>query len=297
MFHVLADKFKNYPDIDLRVDSNLEGFSTIKLNKNGNIAIVSDLGALKDLITFCRESSIAYEIVGLGANQILSKDNILYIKIVLSYDSHELKYVQNEYSLPASVSLNKLTAHAIKYNLVGWEVFTGIPATLGGAIAMNAGTRLGEIGEIIKDFTVMLSNGDIDIRVPNENTFSYRKCNDLFPGEIIISATLVHNGIQEGQGQKIKDYLKRRTETQPLWTKNCGCVFKNPAPTLPAGMLIDACGLKGTKISGIEISNLHGNFFENNENASVSDFLNLVKIAKEYVELSFGQKFELEVKI
>src|SRR5690606_27919496 len=106
--------------------------------------------------------------------------------------------------------------------LIGWEVFSGIPASLGGAIFMNAGTGLGEICEIVDSVRVMDREANIREVTKNNLKFSYRHNHFIEPGEIIISAKLINKGLDEKIGEKIKDYLDFRKNTQPLNTKSCG---------------------------------------------------------------------------
>ena len=297
MWKKLAKEFENNLDVDIKLNTDLEKFSTIKLSQCGNLAKIYSIESLKQLINFCSNNLLTYIILGLGANQLLSKRDVLYIKLDLDFDKSYLAEIKEEYTLPASVTLGQLTAHAIKNNLSGWEVFTGIPATLGGAVAMNAGTRLGEIGELIKSFKILDKTGAIKEILVTSKTFSYRRCNKISNTDVIIEVVLIHKGIDLSISSQIKDYLFKRNESQPLSCSTCGCVFKNPTPELPAGLLIESSGLKGLSHNGIKISKKHANFFENTDNANISDFFDLEKISKNYVELNFGQKFELEVKI
>jgi UDP-N-acetylmuramate dehydrogenase len=199
--------------------------------------------------------------------------------------------------LSASTSLNMLTAAAVKFNLSGWEVFTGVPASFGGAIFMNAGTRLGEIGDLIKSIKVLRFSGEIVNIQKDKESFSYRKNNFAGVGDVILSAVIKHNGFDESISQKIKDYMVHRKSTQPIASKTCGCVFKNYSPELPAGKAIDVLGLRGMSYKGIEISDKHCNFFENKKEAKVESFLELSSFVTEQLERYYGVEFELEVKI
>ena len=287
----------NIPDIKFMLDVNLDRYTTIKLGGNGNIAIVRTLEALKELIQTLDKHNIEFHIVGWGANQVLfNTDKYLYIKLDFEYDRSYLKEVREEYDLPASFPLNILTSHATKFGLLGWEVFTGVPASLGGAICMNAGTSLGEICEIVKEVTVLKPDGELYTYKKEELAFEYRRNNFLKPKEIIVSAVLVHKGIDTSQGERIKKYLQYRKDTQPLTTKNCGSVFKNLGD-FRAGITIDKCGLKGFGTDNIQVSHKHGNFIENNGEGTSEEFVMVVENLQKEIERYSGRKFELEVKI
>jgi UDP-N-acetylmuramate dehydrogenase len=288
-----------HPDIEILKSTDLGKFSTFKLKKDGNVIIANSVDGLKVLGSYLKDNNFKFEFVGLGANQILNKtdENFVYVRVNLPNSNDKLKYLKNEYELSASTTLNHLTTAAMKFGLSGWEVFTGVPATLGGAIVMNAGTGLGEIGSVVKEVRILRNFKDIvDIKI-NDSSFKYRGNNFVEKDDIILSAVLTHKGIDETVSQKIKDYLNYRKNSQPLSTKNCGCVFKNYNPNIRAGLSIDKLGLKGLTNGGLRVSNIHANFFENFNDASFDQFTELKSLIDDYSDRFLGLKFELEVKI
>jgi UDP-N-acetylmuramate dehydrogenase len=106
-----------------------------------------------------------------------------------------------------------------------------------------------------------------------------------------------HLGVDSAISQKIKDYLEYRKKTQPLATKNCGCVFKNPHKELQAGRLIDSLGLKGLQLGNLRISPKHANFMENQGESNWDQFKSLVNVIQFEMNTFYGIEFELEVKI
>lgn len=277
---------------------DLTKYTTFKLFSQGDLIEVTSIEGLKKLLPLLTKYKKSYLVVGWGANQILpTQCEELVIHLSFPFDSTYLETQRDEYTLPASLGINHLTSHAVKFGLKGWEVFTGIPASLGGAIYMNAGTNLGEIGKLVKSVQLMDTHGNIRTEVMNEKSFSYRHNHFVKPGEIIIGATLTHLGIDETIPSKIKEYLEYRKKTQPLTTKNCGCVFKNPLKELPAGKLIDLLQLKGVGVGDLRISPKHGNFMENSGKANWDQFESLVSLINFEMDHFFGIEFELEVKI
>lgn len=287
-------------DISVHEDIDLTNYTTMRLSARGSLIEVFSIDALTTLLPLLSNSDVEYRILGLGANQIIPESySGYYIKLKLPFDKSNFTTLLDEYDFPASVSLSYLTGLAKKFGLKGWESFTGVPATLGGAIYMNAGTGLGEIGDIVDSFKVCSSEGILrDINV-SSTTFSYRKNNELLPGDVIVSAKLVHNGIDHGLKDKIQDYLEYRNNTQPMWAKTCGCIFKNyiGKQTCRAGQCIDIIGLKGFGLNGIKVSNTHGNFFENAGKGTRSEVLELVSFVKSELYLQFGIKFEIEAEL
>ncbi|MFL5786156.1 MAG: UDP-N-acetylmuramate dehydrogenase [Bacteriovoracaceae bacterium] len=282
--------------IEVKENCDLTTFTTMRLQSHGTLVEVLETEALKELLPLLNKNGTAYLILGWGANQLLPSE-IPGVVIHLKMPHILPDVLHSEYELPASVSLNQLTGLALKFGLKGWEVFTGIPASLGGAIYMNAGTNLGEIGKLIKKVTLATPEGEFRTENITEKSFSYRKNHFVRPGEVIVSAVISHHGTDPNITQKIKDYLEYRKNTQPLATRNCGCVFKNPRPQMPAGKLIDSLGLKDLRIGDLRISPKHGNFMENMGKADWDQFSSLLSIIRHEMDVWYGIEFELEVKI
>lgn len=282
--------------IEVKENADLTAMTTMRLHSRGTLIEIVEAKALTQLLPLLKKHNIPYLLLGWGANQLLPSEIpgvVIHLKMphILPDELHP------EYDLPASVSLNQLTGLALKFGLKGWEVFTGIPASLGGAIYMNAGTNLGEIGKLIRRVTLVTPDGEIRSEEITEKSFSYRKNHFVKPGEVIVGAVITHHGTDQNIGQKIKEYLEYRKKTQPLATRNCGCVFKNPLPQLPAGKLIDLLGLKDLSVGDLRVSPKHGNFMENTGKADWDQFSSLLSIIRHEMDVWYGIEFELEVKI
>lgn len=294
----IKEKLANIEGCEFFPDHDLTSFTTMRLTSRGDLLEVLTVAALQKILPLLKEHQIDYLIVGWGANQILPDHcEKLVIHLKFSFDSSYLNEVREEYVLPASLGINHLTSHAVKFGLLGWEVFTGIPASLGGAIFMNAGTNLGEIGSLVKSVQLVTPDGHLKNVIINKESFSYRHNHFVEKGDVIVGAVLIHRGTDEAISTKIKDYLEYRKKTQPLATKNCGCVFKNPHRELQAGRLIDLMGLKGLSIGGLRVSPKHANFIENRGSSNWDQFQTLVNIIKTNMDMFYGIEFELEVKI
>lgn len=277
--------------------NDLTNKSTFKMSSAGELVLVKSIPDLKKIIKECKEKKRRYEMIGWGANMVLAENiDFVLIKLDFTFKESYLDKIRETYDLPASLPLSKLTSHAIKFGLKGFDALTGIPASLGGAIYMNAGTSLGEIGDLVKEVTILRSSGELEKYQITKGSFSYRKNNFLKDGDIIVAAKLFHHGIDASVPDKIKDYMNYRRSTQPLAAKTCGCVFKNHS-VYRAGKGIDALGLKGLIVNGIKVSHKHANFFENIGKASLKDFKSIVNTIQIEAELNFGQKFDLEVEI
>jgi len=178
----------------------------------------------------------------------------------------------------------------------GLGCLAGVPGTVGGAIRMNAGTHLGEIGDRVRQVEVVLDNGQRAILPAADLRFSYRRAH-LPPRAIVTRAWLrVENDRTrvEAQRQAVLHHLERRQATQPLEQPSCGSTFKNP-PGDAAGRLIDACGLKGTRIGGAQVSEKHANFFINTGDATAADVYALILRTRQVVFEQHGVVLEPEV--
>lgn len=295
---MFEDEVVKIPNCNFFRDHDLTSLTTMRFPSRGDLINVNSLEALKKVLHLLKKSNRNYQVVGWGANQILPavcEDVIIHLN--LPFDFSYLDTPRQIYTLPASLGLNHLTSHAVKFGLNGWEVFTGIPASLGGAVYMNAGTSLGEIGKLVKSVKLITPDGEERLENISSKSFSYRKNHFVSQGEVIVEINLIHSGFNPEISNKIKDYLQYRKKTQPLATKNCGCVFKNPMPDQSAGKLIDLMGLKGVAIGGLRISEKHANFIENYNHANWDQFQTMIKTIKEYIDHFYGIEFELEVKI
>jgi UDP-N-acetylmuramate dehydrogenase len=293
---------KLFEGVEVEIDKDLKKFSTMRLDAIGDLITVKNLIALKHVTKTLSQNNIQYRVLGWGANLLLPKNSkIPYLQLDFEFDRTIFNEAQKEYLLPASVSLATLTSHANKFGLKGWEVFTGIPATLGGAIYMNAGTNLGEIGTIIKEVNLVTKDGVEKLIKIDQNSFSYRHNKFVSPGDVIYQARLIHFGIDEAISKKIREYLEMRTRTQPLKEWTCGCIFKNfenqkLGVTCRAGLFIDIMGLKGLSIKNLQISPKHANFMENRGESSYEDVLTMVAVLQKELKLQTGVSFETEVE-
>ena len=296
---MLSNIIKDILGLNLKTNCDLTNFSTLRLKSMGDLIIVSSKESLKILLPRLKKHGIPYHILGWGANLILPERNYeVFIKLKFTFDKEiYFSKMRDEYDIPASVSLNTLSSHAIIYGIKGWEVFTGIPASLGGAVYMNAGTELGEIREVLKEVTIINAGGKEKAIVIDRHSFSYRKNHFVEEGDVIVSAKLIHQGYSQEVSETIKHYLKKRCYTQPLNKFTCGCVFKNVSQSCRTGKCIDIMGFKGLRLRNIMVSKKHANFFENRGLSTAEDVKIFIKHIKYELELNFGTKFETEVQI
>ena len=185
----------------------------------------------------------------------------------------------------------------MKNALTGLEFAAGIPGTLGGALAMNAGAYGGEMKQVVKSVKLMDTDGNIFELSNEEMKFEYRKSLLSSTDYIVLSAVIE---LQEGNIDEIKatmaDYSNKRVTKQPLNLPSAGSTFKRPEGHF-AAKLIDDCGLRGLTLRGAQVSDKHCGFVVNSGGADAKDILDLMFIVKSTVNGKFGIMLEEEVKI
>ncbi len=207
-------------------------------------------------------------------------------------------------SVGAGEPLKRVLAFCMKNGFSGLEPLAGIPGSLGGAVAGNAGAHGLEIKDVIRRVHVMDKKGGLRELTPEQMDFRYRGSlildNSGGPddaGGIIVKAELV---LREGDPEEIREIMKRNFEmkkkTQPLCARSAGCVFRNPAGH-SAGRLIDEAGLKGMRVGDIEVSPVHANFFVNRGDGRARDFLELMDRVADRVKKLFGLQLEPEIRM
>jgi len=198
----------------------------------------------------------------------------------------------------SGVSHSQLTRFCSERGFAGLEFGAGIPGSIGGWIAMNAGIPGREIGDRVLEIEVASPTGTGISHLPRQVLhFRYRALRGLAPGSVILSALLrIDRSTPAAVRSEVDQLLARREKTQPLSVPSCGSVFKNP-PGDHAGRLIEAAGLKGHRVGGAQISPLHANFIANVGGATASDVMELIRLAKERVRAQSGTRLECEVRI
>jgi UDP-N-acetylmuramate dehydrogenase len=256
--------------------------------------------------------------VGLGSNLLVRDGGWRGTVIFTHWALRSLALVaasgEGEIRAEAGVASPKVARFAALHDLVGAEFLAGIPGTIGGALAMNAGCYGGETWTIVRRVTTVDHAGALHERTPGQYRIGYRtlalRCHQIASAsppsamerragldEWFVSAVFAFpRGDGTESRQKVKDLLAKRIASQPLGEPNAGSVFRNP-PGDHAARLIEACGLKGRAIGGAVISPKHSNFIVNTGDASAADIEALIDLAQASVKEKFGIELEREVRI
>ena len=282
---------------EVRFKEPLSFHTSLRIGGPADFFIVpQDVEDIRLALSFADKEQLAVEVIGGGNNLLVRDRGIRGVVLKLEGCLGRAEFHGEEAVAGAGVGLSSLIREAAALNLGGVECLVGIPATIGGAVAMNAGTLDGCIGDFVSAVYFLHPDGTLGEFKPGAGAFGYR----MFaapPGAVLIGARLrlqrrPHLEILK----EMKQRLKHKKATQPLALASAGCVWKNP-PGEVAGRLIEKVGLKGKRLNGAEISAKHANFIVNRGAAAAADVLALMSMARERVQNHFGITLEPEIRI
>lgn len=233
---------------------------------------------------------------GVGSNLLVRDGGIPGVVVSASKILRDLEHSDRYLVVAgAGVPCTQLARQCIRWELGPSEFFAGIPGTVGGALAMNAGAHGGETWERVESVRTIDRNGEIHERAPSEYTVSYRSVTGP-ASEWFLGATFRFEQGVIPSLETLNTLLERRKTTQPLGLPSCGSVFRNPSGDYSA-RLIEAAGLKGHRIGGAEVSEKHANFIINRDNASATDIEELIEHVRQTVLDEHGVSLTHEVRI
>lgn len=214
--------------------------------------------------------------LGLGSNTLIRDGGIEGVVIITQGALNKLSQVDNqEIRAEAGVSAAQLARHTARLGAKGLEFMAGIPGTVGGALAMNAGCFGGETWRFVRSVETINRKGEIKRRAIQDFEVSYRHVKRPEGEWFVAGYFSLQPGDKETSLNEIRTLLEKRNNSQPTGTANCGSVFRNP-PGNYAGRLIEECGLKGKQVGGACVSLKHANFIINENQASAADIENLI---------------------
>lgn len=252
---------------------------------------------LRRCFAFARERGVPVLMLGRGSNILVLDGGVRGIVARLKGDFERIEFLNTtRVRAGAGVQLPRLVMACAERALSGAETLIGVPGTVGGGLIMNAGTREGEIGPLVRGVRVFdaerLESRWLDA---SEFSFGYRRSN--LEGRVVIFGELeLKGGSKVDILHRVQELQKRRRKTQPVHTFNVGSVFKNPPGHFVAKLIQDA-GLKGLRRGGAKVSDLHANFIENERHATAADVLGLIETLRQQVRGRFGVELELELKV
>lgn len=247
-----------------------------------------------NIVRYLNKQGVPFYVMGNGSNVLISDEGIRGVVINVEASFNYLKHENGVITAGAGVKIAKFVDYCIQNGYAGVEMLAGIPATVGGALVMNAGAYGGETSTYVTEVTT-IAGDDVKRLSKQECEFRYRGSN--LKGTVILEAKFeLPIGNKEEVSKRRKELLLQRNEAQPVEIPNAGCIFKNPTDN-KAAILIEQCGLKGSSYGGAVVSEKHANFIVNTGNAAANDVVELVKIIRKTVKEKTGVELEMEVKL
>ncbi|MBJ7604071.1 MAG: UDP-N-acetylmuramate dehydrogenase [Candidatus Dormibacteraeota bacterium] len=250
-----------------------------------------------ELVAACDERGIPYRLLGAGTNLLISDAGVE--GVVIRCVNRGWTVHGREVVAQAGLKMMRLARICAEHDLIGFEWAIGVPGTIGGAVCQNAGCWGGQLSDVLLDVAGLIPGEGPRRWQAGELGLGYRSSalrQGRWPGALVETATI---RLAPGDGAAAKGDMARltveRNRTQPIKSKNCGSVFKNP-PGDSAGRLIEAAGLRGAREGAAQISEQHANFIINHGGATAADVLELIERARRRVRERFGLDLEPEVE-
>ncbi|HTJ45447.1 MAG TPA: UDP-N-acetylmuramate dehydrogenase [Kofleriaceae bacterium] len=282
----------------VRFDEPMRRHTTLKMG--GPADALAQPGSIDELAKICRWAAargVGVTVVGGGSN-LLVRDGGVRGLVLGTRNLRDLRLLDpTTIRVEAGVSTGKVLSLATKNDLGGVEFLGGVPGSVGGGMIMNAGTYVGEFKDVTTFVeSVRISDGAVVRRTNAECGFRYRH-SDLPASEVVVAAELQLKPRPRAEIQAdVASLRKRRSEREPKKVASAGSIFKNPSGDF-AGRLIEAAGLKGTRVGDAICSPVHANWLVNTGAARASDLLALIELVRARVQEAHGIMLELEVKV
>ncbi|MGN4123918.1 UDP-N-acetylmuramate dehydrogenase [Lysinibacillus sphaericus] len=282
---------------NIKLDESLQQYTMTKLGGKADVFVLPETeNEAAAVIRYAHTNNIPLLMLGNGSNMVVRDGGLR--GIVVTFAHLDGIQINGDYVYAQSGALIKdVSKLAATASLTGFEFACGIPGSIGGAMAMNAGAYGGEIKDIIISSKVLTKEGDIVILSKEELELGYRKSIIAKKGYYVLSSEFqLKQGVQEEIDAKIADLTHQRESKQPLEYPSAGSVFKRP-PGHFAGKLIQDSGLQGKGVGGAEVSTKHAGFIVNKGDATATDYIATIQMVQRVVKEKYGIDLETEVKI
>ena len=281
------------------VNESLARYTTMKIGGPADILIVpKHVAGIEKTLQLVKQYKTKWTVIGRGSNLLVSDQGIEGVVIRLGEGLDHLEVEKHKVRVGSGYPLIKLSTLLSRQGLAGLEFASGIPGSVGGAVYMNAGAHKSDISSVLSKALILFEDGTIDWLMNKELEFSYRASvlQTKRPGIVLEAVFQLQAGKREEIVRSMQNNKDYRRETQP-WNHPCaGSVFRNPIPHF-AGDLVEKAGLRGYRIGGAQISEMHGNFIVNTGGASAQDVLSLIELIKHTIKDKFDVDMHTEVEI
>ncbi|HWQ58477.1 MAG TPA: UDP-N-acetylmuramate dehydrogenase [Clostridia bacterium] len=285
-----------FPGAALMRDAGMAAYTSFRTG--GRAKLVLDAGGREEILLASAQAArldVPYYIIGNGTNLLVSDRGLDALVVRVGERIGRTAREGNRFEAEAGASLAAFAKGAVEAGFSGLEWAAGIPGTVGGAVAMNAGAYGGEIAQVLKEVTV-IENGAVARVAVRPDNMGYRRSAFRAPGRIVLSACFELPEDDGSAAVRMREYNAARREKQPLSFPSAGSTFKRPQGYF-AGRLIEEAGLKGARIGGAEVSRLHAGFLINAGGATSADVYALIRFVQHRVYEHSGVTLEPEVML
>ncbi|WP_136479333.1 UDP-N-acetylmuramate dehydrogenase [Acetivibrio thermocellus] len=283
---------------NVKLDEPMKNHTSFKVGGPADILVTPvSVSQLSQILKLCKNKSVPVFVMGNGTNLIVRDKGIKGVVVKIFDNLNQFTVKDDIITAYAGILLSRVSTIAYENGLTGLEFACGIPGTLGGAVAMNAGAYGGEMKDVVVETEYMDKDGEIRVVRDDGHQFGYRTSFIQKNSGIVIKTSMK---LKKGNKEEIKalmdDLTQRRQEKQPLEMPSAGSIFKRPEGYF-AGKLIEDCGLRGHRIGGAEVSQKHCGFIVNTGDAKAKDILDLIEYIRNTVKMKFGVDMQTEVRI
>jgi UDP-N-acetylmuramate dehydrogenase len=281
---------------EVRRNEPMARHTTMRVGGPADLFVVCDtLADLRETLRVAEEEALDHVVVGKGSNLLVGDGGFRGVVVTLGREFKSHRVDGDRIKAGAACILAYVVRDAFAHGLEGLEFAVGIPGTVGGALVMNAGTREQWMQRVVESVTVLDRAGDLARLRGNEIAWGYRRT-DLPERGVIVEAVLaLRSGDPERIRREMEWSLNRRKATQPIALPSAGSAFANPDGD-SAGRLIESVGLKGHRIGGARISDVHANFIVNDGGATATDVARLMALAQTRVREAYGIELRPEIR-
>ena len=279
------------------IDEPMSRHTTFRVGGPADVIFFPESGEqVAAALALAKDAGVPAVVIGNGSNLLVRDGGIRGLVVALGDGMSAIERDGCVVAAQAGAPLAKVAAFAQAEGLAGLEFASGIPGTLGGGCAMNAGAYGGQLSDALIDAAV-LRDGQIETLAVDALEMGYRTSMPLRTGSVVLSARFkLTEDDPEAIAGRMRELNARRRDKQPLNFPSAGSTFKRPEGQF-AGALIEQAGLKGRSVSGAQVSPKHAGFIVNTGGATASDILALIGVVRAEVESRFGVRLETEVRI
>ena len=291
------DLTKWIPSQNIKVHESLKKYTMTKLGGKADVLVLPETEEqAAAVVKYASLNNIPLLMLGNGSNMVVRDGGVRGIVLHFSL-LNEIRIDGDVVYAQSGALIKEVSRLVAAESLTGFEFACGIPGSIGGAMAMNAGAYGGEIKDVVTSCTVLTPKGEKLVLSKDELELSYRKSIIAKKGYYVISATFqLEKGNQQQIDEKVAELTFQRESKQPLEYPSAGSVFKRP-PGYFAGKLIQDSELQGKGVGGAEVSTKHAGFIVNKNNATAKDYIETIQMVQRVVKEKFDIDLEMEVKI